>query len=184
MRLEHIFDVDWRYDRMSSIRPSATGDGRMYGRGDAQFRGKLEGPADWSNFPRLHRQYAFPDARGTVSVAGDQFVLFTLTGMSSLTDGSGIHVMMFMTEDEKHAWLNDVIAVGEGSIVGTQPAIGVPDAVGLVGAAWAAQSAILPSLARRIRHLRIIRRVSVSLRVQRCLTCTARPFPSQRVTQS
>jgi len=63
MRLEHIFDVDWRYDRMHSIRPSATGDGRMYGRGDAQFRGKLEGPADWSNFPRLHKEHAFPDAR-------------------------------------------------------------------------------------------------------------------------
>lgn len=116
MRLEPIFDVDWRYDRMSAIKPSTTGDGRMYGRGDAQFRGKLEGPADWSNFPRLHQQYAFPDARGTVSVGGEQFVLFTLIGMSSLTDGSGIHVMMFMTEDEKHLWLNDVIAVGEGSI--------------------------------------------------------------------
>ncbi len=116
MRLEHIFDVDWRYDRMSSIKPSATGDGRMYGRGEAQFRGKLEGPADWSNFPRLRQQYAFPDARGSVSVGREQFVLFTLTGMSSLTDGSGIHVMMFMTEHEKHLWLNDVIAVGEGSI--------------------------------------------------------------------
>jgi len=49
-------------------------------------------------------------------VGSEQFVLFTLIGMSSLTDGGGIHVMMFMTEDENHLWLNDVIAVGEGSI--------------------------------------------------------------------
>ena len=44
------------------------------------------------------------------------FVLFTLTGLSNLTDGAGIHVMTFVTEHEPHLWLNDVIAVGEGSI--------------------------------------------------------------------
>jgi hypothetical protein len=43
-------------------------------------------------------------------------VLFSLTGMSSLTNGSGVHVMMFETEHAAHGWLNDVIAIGEGSI--------------------------------------------------------------------
>lgn len=116
MRLTHIFDVDWRYERMHSIKPSTSGDGRMYGRGGAEFRGRLNGTADWSNFPRLHEGYAFPDARGAVFPSNGGFVLFTLTGMSSLTDGKGVHVMKFLTEDEEHAWLNDVIAVGEGAI--------------------------------------------------------------------
>ena len=40
----------------------------------------------------------------------------TLTGMSSLANGSGVHVMTFQAQDAAHGWLNDVIAIGEGSI--------------------------------------------------------------------
>jgi hypothetical protein len=47
---------------------------------------------------------------------GRGFVLFSVTGMSSLTNGSGIHMMTFQTEDAAYGWLNDVIAIGEGSI--------------------------------------------------------------------
>ncbi len=118
VRLEHIFDVDWRYERMHSVRPSVAEDGRMYGRGEGEVRGRVNGIADWSNFPRLHGGSAFPDARGAIALASDGLVLFTLTGMSTLTDGSGVHTMMFVTEDEEHAWLNDVIAIGEGSVDG------------------------------------------------------------------
>ena len=57
-----------------------------------------------------------PDARGAIDVGDQAFVLFALTGLSDLTDGAGVHVMTFMTEHEPYAWLNDVIAVGEGSI--------------------------------------------------------------------
>ncbi len=57
-----------------------------------------------------------PDARGTIEVGDQAFVLFTLTGLSNLTDGAGIHVLTFMTEHEPHLWLNEVIAIGEGSI--------------------------------------------------------------------
>ena len=47
-------------------------------------------------------------------MAGGGFVLFSLTGMSSLASGSGVRVMTFQTA--AHGWLNDILAIGEGSI--------------------------------------------------------------------
>ena len=84
---------------------------------------QLTGEAKWSELPQLRGGYAFPDARGALEVADGATVLFTLTGMSSLTNGSGVHVMTFQTENVEHGWLNDVIAIGEGSI---DPARAVP----------------------------------------------------------
>jgi hypothetical protein len=76
----------------------------------------LAGVASWSNSPRLHSGYAHPDARGAIELDDGGLVLFSLTGLSNVTDGSGIHVMSFMTDHVPSLWLNDVIAVGEGSI--------------------------------------------------------------------
>jgi hypothetical protein len=116
MQLDPLCDVGWRYDLIRSVEPSTQGDGRVYGQGEATFTGRLAGQARWSNHPRLRGGFAFPDASGVVEVAGGGFVLFTLTGMSSLTEGRGVHVMTFQTDDAQHSWLNEVIAVGEGSI--------------------------------------------------------------------
>ena len=115
MRLNPLCDARWTYDLIHQVSPSKAADGRIYGQGVGTLTGRLSGTATWSNFPRLHDDFALPDARGVIHV-DDGEVLFALTGLSSLTDGRGIHVMTFQTAAPSHLWLNDVLAIGEGSI--------------------------------------------------------------------
>ena len=115
MQLEHLCDVSWTYDLLHEVEPSEGADGRIYGQGTATFDGRLSGSAQWSNFPRIRNRFALPDARGVIH-AGDIDVLFALTGLSSLDDGQGVHVMTFQTAAPAYLWLNDVLAIGEGTI--------------------------------------------------------------------
>jgi hypothetical protein len=116
MQLSQLCDVTWRYDLMTSIEPTASGDGRLYGQGTGSVTGRISGVATWSNFPKLRGHLAYPDARGFIVVESGEVVLFTLTGLSSLVDGRGVHVLTFQTEDPEHLWLNETLAIGEGSI--------------------------------------------------------------------
>jgi hypothetical protein len=115
MRLEPLCDVTWTYDLLHEVEAPDGGDGRIYGQGTGIFTGRVAGTAQWSNFPRLRDGFARPDARGVIHVDGGE-ILFELAGLSSLTDGSGIHVLTFETGQSAYTWLNHVIAVGEGTV--------------------------------------------------------------------
>jgi hypothetical protein len=116
MQLEPLCDVEWRYELLEGMEAGTDHDGRMYGEGAATFAGRLAGVARWSNYPRLHGAYAYPDARGVIEVSGNGLVFFTVVGQTDLSDGAGIHVMRFATDHAPSLWLNDIVAIGEGSV--------------------------------------------------------------------
>jgi hypothetical protein len=70
--------------------------------------------------------------------------LFSLTGISSLTSGSGVHVMTFQAAGAAHGWLNDIIAIGEGSI---DPGRGL-----LAMRYYACTADYLPGIEARVDH--------------------------------
>lgn len=43
-------------------------------------------------------------------------VLFRIAGNGYPQGGHAVHVLTFEVDDDRYAWLNDVVAVGEGSV--------------------------------------------------------------------
>ena len=115
MRLDHLCDISWQYDLLQEVEQSDDGDGQIYGQGTGTVTGRLSGTADWSNFPRIRSGFARPDARGVIHTDSGE-VLFALTGLSSLVDGKGVHVLTFTTAAPRYRWLNKLIAIGEGTV--------------------------------------------------------------------
>lgn len=90
----------------------------MFGAGDATLSGdRLAGTATWANYPRVLADGSTrPDATGAVTTDDGATVLFRISGNGYPQGGQAVHVLTFEVDDERYAWLNDVVAVGEGSV--------------------------------------------------------------------
>lgn len=110
-------DVEFRYESMALSGPSGRA-GRMFGAGSATFSGeRLSGEATWANFPRILADGSTrPQASGALTTAEGKTVLFRIGGNGYPQGGRALHVLTFEVDEPSYSWLNDVVAVGEGSV--------------------------------------------------------------------
>ena len=124
MRLEPIFDMELDYaDGFFVLAPYGGTEGAGYGSGGGRVSGDRDaGAVRWSNHPRRREDgVLIPDAHGVIETADGARIVFHLGGYSTTLEGSPsrraiVSPATFATDDARYRWLNDVIAVGEGTI--------------------------------------------------------------------
>jgi Protein of unknown function (DUF3237) len=125
MRLEPLCALDLHYTSAFHLaRPYGNESGSGWGIGDGCVTGnQLAGTARWSNQPTRRGDGAMlPNARGVVVTDEGAEVLFDLTGRTVFVDRDGEEVgrqllmVQFESEDDRYAWLNNAVCIGEGII--------------------------------------------------------------------
>lgn len=124
MRLEPLCVITLDYDDhgLTLVRPFAGQEGQAYGGGTGRVEGeRLSGDVRWSNYPRMtDTGVMLPNVRGVI-VTEEGPVLFKLQGYSvapheGATKRTVTASVNFRTESDAHRWLNQVIAVHDGTI--------------------------------------------------------------------
>lgn len=125
MRLDRLCRMELRYTSDFHLaRPYGNEAGTGWGIGEGVVTGeRLGGRAQWSNQPaRRGDGVMLPNARGVIATPEDAEVIFDLTGRTVFIDRNGEQVgrqlltVMFESENERYAWLNNTVCVGDGLI--------------------------------------------------------------------
>ena len=125
MRLEHIFDLDLRYEgEYVVVRPHGGLDGTGYAAGAGRALGpRVEGSVRFSNNPRVRGDgVLLPALDGTIATDDGARIVFSSTGIGKKQeDGRRFRATLAMTlesDDERYAWLNDSLCVADATVVG------------------------------------------------------------------
>ena len=125
MKLKHIGLMDLGYEgRFLFVREGAGVEGAGFGEGDGGIRGpRLEGSVRWVSHPRRRSDgVMLPDADGVVTTADGATVLFSMEGKTvtlqkeSGEKGGQLLFVRFTSEDERYAWMNGAVCVGEAVV--------------------------------------------------------------------
>lgn len=124
MKLEPLLEIELGYEGgFFVMAPYGEQEGVGYGDGRGRVSGdRLNGSVRWSNHPhRREDGVLVPDAHGVIETDDGARVLFRLGGYSHPVPGSPklrsiVSPATFATDDDRYRWLNDVLAVGEGTI--------------------------------------------------------------------
>lgn len=123
MRLDHLFDIDMKYvGETVELRPHGEASGEWFGVLEGAIRGpRLTGRLRWANHARRREDGVWcPDAHGVVTAEDGAQILMTMRGYNvppkvSGEKGSVVATCTFSSSEAKYRWLNDVIAVVEGT---------------------------------------------------------------------
>jgi hypothetical protein len=125
MRLEHIFDLDLRYEgEYVVVRPYGGLDGVGYAAGTGRATGpRIEGDVRFSNNPRVRGDgVLLADLAGVIAVDDGARIVFSLTGLGRRNaNGRSFDVALAMTlesDDEQYGWANEALCVAEATVVG------------------------------------------------------------------
>lgn len=124
MKLEPLFEMELDYEGgFFLLAAHGEQEGVGYGDGRGRVSGdRLGGSVRWSNHPHRREDGVLePDAHGVIETGDGARVVFHLGGYSHPVPGSPalrsiVSPATFATDDERYRWLNDVVAVGEGTI--------------------------------------------------------------------
>jgi Protein of unknown function (DUF3237) len=125
MRLEHLFDLDLRYEgEYVVVRPYGGRDGVGYASGAGRATGpRVEGDVRFSNNPRVRGDgLLLADLAGAISTDDGARIVFAQTGLGRKDEsGRSFSVALAMTlesDDERYAWVNEAFCVAEAIVVG------------------------------------------------------------------
>ncbi len=125
MRLEHLFDLDLRYEgEYVVVRPYGGLDGVGYASGAGRATGpRVEGSVRFSNNPRVRGDgVLLADLAGAITTDDGARIVFSLMGLGRRDDNRrSFSVALAMTlesDDDRYVWVNEALCIAEARVVG------------------------------------------------------------------
>jgi Protein of unknown function (DUF3237) len=125
MTLEHIFDLDLRYEgEYVVVRPYGGLDGVGYAAGKGRASGPIiEGAVRFSNNPRVRGDgVLLADLAGAITTDDGAHIVFSLTGLGRKNkNGRSFDAALAMTlesDDDRYRWTNEALCVASATVVG------------------------------------------------------------------
>jgi hypothetical protein len=125
MRLEHLFELELRYEgEYVVVRPYGGLDGVGYASGTGRATGpRVEGTVRFSNSPRVRGDgVLLADLAGSISTDDGSWIVFSCNGVGRKdANGRSFTVVLAMTlesDAELYGWVNEALCVAEASVVG------------------------------------------------------------------
>lgn len=124
MELEHLCDMEFRYDDagLTQLAPFGGSEGQGYGSGIGTVKGdRLEGRLRWSNTPRRRSDgVLLPDTDGLIQTEDGARIFFSIRGYSLAKDTPTSRVLLssitFATDDPRYSWLNTSFGIQDGDV--------------------------------------------------------------------
>ncbi|HZQ64513.1 MAG TPA: DUF3237 family protein [Gaiellaceae bacterium] len=125
MTLEHLFDLDLRYEgEYVVVRPYGGLDGAGYAAGRGRATGpRVEGEVRFSNNPRVRGDgVLLADLSGAIASDDGARIVFSSCGLGRKDQNgrsfTAVLAMRLESDDERYAWVNETLCVAEASVVG------------------------------------------------------------------